>query len=88
MTPTHAVAILLVAIGLSSHYVAGYQGGAPASGDICESMIPGHKARPQDPATNPYTVTVSNLRPKGGETVLITLNAPASQPPFKGIHPS
>ncbi|OXA51165.1 putative ferric-chelate reductase 1 [Folsomia candida] len=83
MTPTHAVAILLVAIGLSSHYVAGYQGGAPASGDICESMIPGHKARPQDPATNPYTVTVSNLRPKGGETVLITLNAPASQPPFK-----
>lgn len=66
---------ILLALGLLSHHVSGYAGGAPPSKPICEKMIPGHGKDPQT-TPFPYIVNVDKATLKGGETAHITLSAP------------
>lgn len=61
----------------------GYGTGAPSSITICQGMLPGHGAEPQTSAS-PYTISIDNVKPLGGDTVKIVLSAPAGQY-FKGI---
>ena len=51
------LALFLLPLPLPLPTIHGYSSGAP--GGQCQMMMPQHGAKPQDPGTSPFNITVS-----------------------------
>jgi len=83
MKQNRRLSVLVVLATVFTSGTNGYGSGAPSSPGICQKMLPGHGAEPQT-SPSPFGISISNLKPMGGDTVKINLTAPVDQY-FKGF---